>query len=399
VVSDLRISTSPFDGATNKAVAGSADLYLAFDILVALAPNTLIAASPDRTIAVVSTTRTPTGQMIGRPVITFPDERRMREAIDAQTRAGNVYVDAAAVTGALFGRRTAANIFLLGVAFQLGTVPLLAASVERAVELNGVAVEANLQAFRWGRMWVADRARVERTMQHTGGGANSVDAWITDVLNGVADEGLRRILAIRLADLVRYQDAAYARRYLATVVRVHDAEARAVPGSVRLTTAVARNLYKLMAYKDEYEVARLLLEHQLGAVAGNGRDVDVYFNLHPPILRAVGLDRKLRFGPSSRPVFAALARLKKLRGTPLDPFGYAEVRRVERRLRDDYVATLDEVLRRLDPDLLDDAVTIAELPDVVRGYEHVKLNNVTQYESQRHDLLASIRRQREAAMQ
>ncbi len=199
---------------------------------------------------------------------------------------------------------------------------------------------------------------------------------------GLGDGELGRLVRMRAADLVEYQDEAYARRYLETV------RTAAATGQPALAEAVARYAYKLMAYKDEYEVARLLVDEAAELTVANavGDDATIRYNLHPPMLRALGLDAKIELGPWFTPVLRNLARGKRLRGTRLDPFGRAEVRRVERQLVEDYEELVADLARRVD-DESDDAVIaiaveLASLPDLVRGYEDIKLGNVERYRAE-----------------
>jgi indolepyruvate ferredoxin oxidoreductase len=185
---------------------------------------------------------------------------------------------------------------------------------------------------------------------------------------------------VRVPELIAYQDARYAQRYVDFVARVAAAERISVPGESRLAEAVARYLYKLMAYKDEYEVARLHLRPEVReSIRAELGDAAVRYQLHPPILRALGLERKLSVGPWVEGVFRLLVAFRGLRGTALDPFGYARVRRVERALVDEYRSMVDRVLPGLEPDSHERAIRIACLPDVVRGYEDVKLRNVRRF--------------------
>jgi indolepyruvate ferredoxin oxidoreductase len=284
----------------------------------------------------------------------------------------------------LFGDTTTANVVVLGAAFQRGLLPISAGAIEQAVELNGAAVEINKLAFRWGRMLVIDPARVRDAMVAPGAPVVEPTAEDLALIDGLDRGELGRLLRIRVPDLVAYQSRAYARSYVESVRRVAEAEARAMPGSTTLAEAVARNLYKLMAYKDEYEVARLHLEAAARATleAEVGSDVKVSYNLHPPVLRSMGLDHKIRLGPWFTPVLGTLGKGKRLRGTPLDLFGYARVRRVERQLVKDYRRTIEQAVGRLDRANHDSVVALAGLPDLVRGYEDVKLANVERYRAE-----------------
>jgi indolepyruvate ferredoxin oxidoreductase len=255
----------------------------------------------------------------------------------------------------------------------------------------------NLLAFRWGRMAVVDAKRVEAAVRTATGReapvvtlAPAAQGLVDSVKSAVAGTELRRLLELRVPELIAYQDEAYARRYVEFVEKVAQAESSAVRGRTGLGEAVARHLHKLMAYKDEYEVARLHLDAALEAElrARFGGAIRFYWHLHPPLLRALGLKRKLKLGAWFRPAFQALYAFRRLRGTALDPFGRAEVRRVERALVGEYIEQIETALHRLGPDTHDAAVALAELPDQIRGYEHVKLDTVKRYREAAAALLA-----------
>ena len=201
-----------------------------------------------------------------------------------------------------------------------------------------------------------------------------------------APEGseLARLVEIRVPDLIEYQDLRYAKRYAGLVARVRRAEAAAVPGSSTLAETVARYLYKLMAYKDEYEVARLALDPAVTAAirAEFGADAQVTYRLHPPVLRALGMEHKLRLGPWFTPALRTLAAMRRVRGTALDPFGATRIRRMERELVTEYEGMLDAVLRDLGPETIERATQIAALPDLVRGYEQIKVESVARYRAE-----------------
>ncbi len=396
VVSDLKISSEPLE-ASNKVSAGGADLYLGFDLLVATDAVNLDKAEPGRTIAVVSTSQIPTGQMVVDTGVHFPELSSMLMSIDRVTRKDpNVYLDAQAMAEALFDDHMATNPILLGAAYQAGALPISAASIERAIRLNGTAVEMNLLAFRWGRMAVVDRTHVEAAVKQATGKVEQRRVLDAEALalvdsSGAAGE-LRRLLEVRVPELIAYQSAAYARQYVDFVRMVAEEERRRTPGRTGLAEAVARHLYKLMAYKDEYEVARLHLDAVVKAEleARFGPAIRVSWHLHPPILRALGWKKKIRFGAWFTPAFRALTALKGLRGTALDVFGYAEVRRVERELIGEYRRMIETALARLGPQNHDTAVAIAELPDEIRGYERIKLDNVRRVRDKAAQLLAQF---------
>ncbi|MGH2822173.1 MAG: indolepyruvate ferredoxin oxidoreductase family protein [Thermoleophilaceae bacterium] len=386
VTSDLRISRAQL-AAASKAPAGSIDLYLGFDLLGAAADKNLVTAAPDRTVAVVSTSAVPTGRMVVDVNERFPELASQLDKIDAATRREhNLYLDAQRLSERLFGDHMMTNTLALGASYQRGMLPVSREALEEAIRLNGAAVEKNLAAFAWGRAVVAAPDAVERATQSPESVVpvrelSERERELVDLaVDGDRDE-LRRLAEVRVPELVAYQDEAYARRYAEAVRRVHMAEQERTPGHTELTEAVARHLFKLMAYKDEYEVARLHLDsyEQAKMRAEFGDDVKVWFNLHPPMLRAMGLDRKLKLGGWFVPSFRALYRMRRLRGTKLDPFGRAEVRRVERELIGEYEGMVAGALAQLTPDNHATALELVELPDLIRGYEEIKLRNVVMF--------------------
>jgi len=396
VVSDLKMASRPIDVA-NKVSAGGTDLYLGLDLLVAADPGNLDKADPGRTVAVVSTSQIPTGQMVVDTAVHFPELGSTLMSIDRVSRKDeNVYLDAGAIAEGLFNDHMATNPLMLGAAYQAGALPISAASIEQAIRLNGVSVEMNLLAFRWGRMAVVDGKRVEAAVRTATG--REVEAPVLSpeaqrLVNGAGLEGeSRRLLDVRVPELIEYQSLDYARQYVEFVARVARAEAERVPGRTGLTEAVARHLFKLMAYKDEYEVARLHLDPALRAElqARFGQAIAYHWHLHPPLLRALGLKGKLRLGAWFAPVLRLLRAMKGLRGTALDPFGRAEVRRVERALPGEYRAMIETVLTALGPANHDAAVAIGELPDQIRGYEAIKLDSVTRFRDAARQLMAKV---------
>jgi indolepyruvate ferredoxin oxidoreductase len=389
VVSHLKIVTDePL--VSNQIAAGAADVYIAFDILTAAQSQHLTRARSDRTVAVVSTSAVPTGHMVTHVEDEFPDPRLLRKRIDSHSRAAdNAYFDAMALSEHFFGDHLPANTILLGAAYQKGLLPLSKWSLEKAIELNGASVEINLGAFRLGRRIAAEPQFLEHVKLERDGRIDlpvpppeGLDSETRTRLEAPGLDGeLQHLLRVRASELVRYQDGSYARRYLDFVQRTLSCERERVANGSRLTEAVARQLFKLMAYKDEYEVARLHTRPELSAALSRsfGEGASIRYRLHPPLLRALGLRRKLAFGSWFRPALRALARLKFLRGTPFDPFGYAHMRRLERELIEEYRALVARVLEGLTPERYEEAIAIAELPDGIRGYEEVKLANVERF--------------------
>jgi indolepyruvate ferredoxin oxidoreductase len=399
VSSDMRISRRPAAGSNRLSSAG-ADLYLGFDVLGASSPRNLAVADPERTVAVVSTTAVPTGAMVVDATQELPRLDDQLVAIASSTRSElNVYLDAQGLAERLLGDHMPANMLALGAAWQRGALPLSASALEQAIRLNGAAVEKNLAAFGWGRAWVAAPEAVEAAVREPEPPAPSLSPAALELIERV--EGgpelpphgqpvarggeLRRLLDIRVPDLIAYQGRAYAAEYADFVAGVRHAEQERTPGSPAVTEAVARQLHKLMAYKDEYEVARL----HLAALPADGR---FWIHLHPPLLRALGLKRKLKLGRWFVPVLRLLRATRGLRGTPLDPFGRARVRRVERALPGEYRALVTGALDHLSPANAALVLELCELPDEIRGYEAIKLRSVARFRTKAERLSRRIER-------
>ncbi|UOX90311.1 indolepyruvate ferredoxin oxidoreductase family protein [Amycolatopsis sp. FBCC-B4732] len=382
VVSDLKVTAEPVEQAP-KLAAGECDLYLACDALVGADATNLAVADAARTTAVVSTTEVPTGRMVVDTTVSFPAPGSVLAPLEAAA-ARTVSLDARGLAEELFDDDQFANVLQLGAAYQTGAIPLPAAVIERAIELNGTAVAANLQAFRRGRQLVAGPEALTTAPKPE---RKVTQPSARKLVHAEPGSELARLLDVRIPDLVAYQDKRYARAYAEFVERVRVLE----DGPTEITEAVAKHLYKLMAYKDEYEVARLSLDPAFtGGLAEQFGDGTKYaYRLHPPVLRALGMKRKISLGPWFRPAFRLLHALRKLRGTRLDPFGRAEVRRVERELVEDYRGT---ILRAFDAGAADRArvLALAELPDLVRGYEDVKLANVARYREKQAELLTLV---------
>jgi indolepyruvate ferredoxin oxidoreductase len=322
----------------------------------------------------------------------FPELSAQLEPLQRVTRGERtLLLDAQELSERLFGDHMPANTIALGAAYQRGLLPVSAQALERAIRLNGAAVERNLAAFAWGRACVAAPDAVEAATcpPEAAERARELGQRELELVDGVAASGeLRRLLEVRVPELVAYQSRAYAERYVDVVRRVKATEEERIPGSTAVTEAVARNLFKLMAYKDEYEVARLHLDaaERARLRADFRGDVRVAFNLHPPLLRALGVRRKLKLGGWFVPFLRLLRGMRRLRGTPLDLFGYTRVRRTERALIREYEDLLETALAELAPDSRATAIELCELPDVVRGYEEIKLRNVERFRERAAEL-------------
>jgi indolepyruvate ferredoxin oxidoreductase len=389
VTSHLRVAADQSTLApANRVGVAQAHCYLAFDALVGADAKNLAYASPGVTTAVVSTSAVPTGAMVRDASVTAPDSDALLARIGSSVRE-LITIDAARAALALFGDAMPATFLLVGAAYQSGALPLSSAAIEWAIELNGVAVAANTAAFRWGRVAVADPSAFASA---TGDRADRADLAEPATLPAGLDLGklageTARLATLRAGDLVKFQDMATARGYLDAVGAAWRAERR-LGERTDYSASVARGLYKLTAYKDEYEVARLLtdreFERRLAAEVPGA--TAMRYRLHPPLLRALGRDQKIAFGPWLRPVLRGLAKAKRLRGTSLDPFGRTELRRVERALRDSYAAMINRLTGELTGANYDTAVAAAEAADLVRGYEQVKLGNITRYRARLAEL-------------
>lgn len=397
VVSHLKLSLLPPTGS-NRIANAEADCFLAFDLLTATLPLNLARAHPERTTAVISTSQAPTGAMVANTGVAFPPPDGLLAAIQRVTRA-QVQLDATKLAETYFGDYLAANMIAVGAAYQAGLLPMSASAIEQAISLNGVSVQINIHAFRLGRRSVADpewqtrerdAARLTNDNENDHGNPALVAAAQALIAPLGATGELARLLRVRTAELIAYQNREYAQAYIAFVAKVYAAERDAMPGDTRLSEAVARYLYKLMAYKDEYEVARLALapDQQRVLTALFGQEARVAYHLHPPLLRALGWKRKIRLGRWFESVFRLLAALKGLRGTPFDLFGYTRERRIERALIGEYRASIERALTDLSAAGYERAVQLALLPDLVRGYEQIKLDSVRRYRARLAEMSA-----------
>jgi indolepyruvate ferredoxin oxidoreductase len=386
VYSHVRIARAPEQIRAVRIAAGGAKLLLGCDLVVSASTDALSKLRLGYSRAIVNSHQTITGDFTRDPDLAFPGPEMQRSIARATGADGAEFFDATRLATGLLGDSIAGNLFMLGYAFQRGLVPLSAEAIEAAIALNAVAVEFNLDAFRWGRRAAIDPALVEARA-----------APVTLPPSHRLSETLEQLVDRRGAFLTKYQDRAYAARYAIRVWRVREAEAACLPGETRLTEAVARSLFKLMAYKDEYEVARLYTETDfLKRITESFEGpYELHFHLAPPLLGDRDLEtghlRKRSFGPWMLPVFRTLAKLRRLRGTRFDIFGRSEERRLERRLIGDYEAVVDEILVRLSPANHPLAVEIAALPLEIRGFGHVKQASFAQVRQKEAALLTRLR--------
>ncbi|WP_375784517.1 indolepyruvate ferredoxin oxidoreductase family protein [Bradyrhizobium sp. Pha-3] len=376
VMSHVRLAPASDMLTTVRIAPGNANLILGCDLVVATSVPALSRAERGVTRAVVNADLLPTASFVIDPDIDF-EASSMRDALNGAVRPDDLDIlDATGLATALMGDSIATNAFMLGFAFQRGAIPLSLEAILKAIELNGAAIEMNKTAFSWGRLAAHDLQRVVSAARFKSAGA------------APAKKTLDEAIAFRAKFLTDYQDAAYAKRYLDDVARVRSAEAAAAPGSQDLTEAFANGLFKLMAYKDEYEVARLYSDGEFSKALreqfeGNS---GLKVLLAPPLLAqrdpVTGRLQKREFGPWIFKAFGLLAGLKGLRGTAFDIFGYTAERKMERALPLDYSAM---ILRHLDgnkPLDLPRLVALAKAADLVRGYGHIKEGNVARYRTE-----------------
>jgi indolepyruvate ferredoxin oxidoreductase len=392
VLSHVQIAPEPQALHATRIATGEARLVIGCDAIVSASNDVLSRTRHGITQAAINTGATPTAAFVTDAQWTFP-AAQTEHALSDSIGAGCAFVDANALALKLLGDTIYSNPLLLGFAWQKGWLPLELESLKRAIELNGVAVEKNWLAFDWGR-YVA---------QH---GAGDLLKTAQHAIVMKMPESLDNVIATREALLTAYQSEAYARSYRTVVERLREKE-KALNAKLPLTRAVAVNLAKLMAYKDEYEVARLYadpayLDKLREQFEGEpGRDYKLMFHLAPPLFAKRdehGHLVKQTFGAWMLPAFRVLAKMKRLRGTSLDVFGKTAERRTERRMIADYLALVDEFCSTLDEDRFDTALQLAKLPDEIRGFGHVKERNMAAVAKKRERLIERYRARVEMAV-
>ncbi len=437
VTTHIRIARSPDDIHAVRIAAGEADLVLGCDMVVVNDYWALSKVRAGRSQVVLNTYEAMPGTFTTRPDMQFPAADIVQAVTQAMGGQAPLQIDATELATALMGDAIASNLFMLGYVWQRGLVPLSFESLMRAVELNGAAVEMNKTAFAWGRLAAIDpesvyeaagvvrnaRTAAEATpraldslppgeWESTEWGATSAPRPLraedelrhvpahagTDAMAFLPLDDLRlsrsldELIARRVEFLTEYQDAKYAKRYSDFVARVRDAERAKAPGSTDLSEAVARYFFKLMAYKDEYEVARLYTSGEFMRRLEQQFDGDyrVHFHLAPPLLAKKNDKGELvkgEYGPWVFKAFGLLAKLRVLRGGPFDIFGRTAERRMERQLIEDYERTVGGLLDKLDGGNVDLAAEIAGIPEQIRGYGHVKEAHLHQAKAREAELL------------
>jgi indolepyruvate ferredoxin oxidoreductase len=389
VYSHIRIANVPDDIHAIRVAAGGADLVLGGDSVVVGTKKVLGAIKSGHTRVVVNTAEFLPGDFTRNADYSLPTERLKRAISDAAGPGRSHFVDASRLATALLGNSIGSNMFMLGFAYQSGGLPISAEAIEKAIEMNGEAVPMNIAAFRYGRRAAVDPAALETLVK-------PAPELQNDSLK--LSQSFEETVERRVAFLIAYQSARYARRYRTLVEQVKAAEAAKAPGQCALSEAVARYLFKLMAYKDEYEVARLYSDTgfmERVKSTFDGDNLRFEFHLAPPLLAKVdpstGEPRKMSFGPWMLKVFAALSKFKSLRGTPLDPFGYTAERKMERKLLADYEALLGEIVERLTPDNHNAAVGLASIPEKIRGFGPIKQHHLASAKAEERALYEHFR--------
>ncbi|HEX3123613.1 MAG TPA: indolepyruvate ferredoxin oxidoreductase family protein [Rhodanobacteraceae bacterium] len=402
VTCHLRSAKTPGDIHAVRIAAGEADLVLGCDMVVVNDYWALSKIRAERSRVVLNSYEAMPGTFTTKPDMNFPAQQilaAVRTALDGQEPD---VVEATGLATALLGDSIASNLFMLGYAWQKGWVPLTHDALMRAIELNAAAVEMNKTAFNWGRLAAHDIAAVRaaaklppsalRAPSPASGGREESIVLDDSVLSTTLDQRIAR----RVAFLTDYQNVAYAQKYKSLVDKVSAGEQARTPGTTALTEAVARYAFKLMAYKDEYEVARLYTAGDFEKRVRDTFDGDfkIHFHLAPPLLARRDSEGHLRKGEYGSWVFGAfklVAKLKGLRGTALDIFGYTAERKAERALIGEYFATVDELLAKLDRDNHALAVEIATIPEHIRGYGHIKEANLAKARARQEQLIAAWR--------
>ncbi len=383
----VKIARAPDEVHAIRIAAGEAHLMLGCDLVVAGAKQVLSAVEQGRTAVLVNSAEVFPGDIERNPDFVLPSQE-IKQAIRRAGGPETTFIDTTKLAQGLLGDSIAANIFILGYAWQKGYLPLSEAAILRAIELNGESVPMNHSAFLWGRRAAHDMASVQAV----------ADSLHQPNRNHEKSKTLDEIIERRAAFLVDYQDEAYAQRYRARLDAIAKLEAVRMPDSRELTEAVARYLFKLMAAKDIYEVARLYTDGAFQRQLNETFEGDLKLELHlappPPFPQRkndFGGSRKITFGSWMFKVLKVLARLRRLRGTWLDLFRSDHDRIVERRLLAEYEALLDELLATLTPDNHGAGVALARLPEKIRGFGHIKARHVADADAQRERLMADYR--------
>ena len=419
VTTHVRVARAPGDIHAVRIAAGEADLVLGCDIVVVNDYWSMSKIRSGRTHSVLNGYEAMPGTFTRNPDMQFPKLQIVDAVQNAMGAEAPDVIDATEIATALLGDSIATNTFMLGYAWQKGYVPVSLFALMRAVELNGAAIEMNKRAFDWGRMAAHDLNAVKKAaalrsapalIDFVGASQAATDAD-ERLATSSAFEGFGKLantldetVSLRVKFLTEYQNAAYAARYKALVDKVRFTESGELAGATKLAEAVARYAFKLMAYKDEYEVARLYTSGEFAQRIRDTFDGDykIHFNLAPPLFSKKDADGHLvksEYGPWIFTVFKMLAKFKGLRGGAFDIFGYTAERKMERQLIEDYFRTVEELIGALDANNHATAIAIAEIPELIRGFGHVKEAHLAKARAREAELLAQFRNPQPAVAQ
>ena len=388
VTSHIIIAPAPADINTTHIAAGRASLILGCDLVTAAANSSLDRITQGKTKAIINTHQMMSGDFARDRTTQFPGELLQTAISDTTGTDHCQFINATHLAEQLLGNTIGANMFMLGVAWQQGTIPVPREAIEKAIELNGQAVAMNTKAFHWGRRAAINQSEVE-TLATPAVVINTPEKFSLSKTTSV-----QAIVADRTKRLTDFQSAAYANRYSKLVGKIAQREKELTPGQTGIALNVAKYLYKLMAYKDEYEVARLHSDGRLLAAIESQFEGDyrIHYHLAPPVLarrdKVTGHAKKREFGPGTMRLFKTLAKLRFLRGTPTDIFGYSKERRTEKALIKEYTTLVHSIAENLTPANHALATEITALPDQIRGFGHVKMASIENYNDELKSLLS-----------
>ncbi len=403
VVSHIKISRSSLDLASSISEQ-STDLLIALDMLVANEPQHRAKLNRQRTRAIISSSRVATSSMVIDTAQEFGDSAEIIESLrNSVMPGGALVVDFVSLAEHVFRDHMPANLIALGAAYQFGVLPISRESIESAITVNGAAVERSLLAFRLGRLVVADPQLIERRFSASRPGSMDpspsptaivqAQALLAASLPRKADKALADFVSLLAAELIDYQNQSLAERYVTTLAPLVRQEISVAPGSSVLSKAAALHLFRLMAYKDEYEVARLHLnpkfQTDIGRMVSNNHKKR--YLLQPPVLKSLGMKRKTRLHPLfAHPTFHLLRAMKIVRGTSFDPFGRTEMRKLERSLVEEFCLQIAAISTQLTGENVILAQRVLESPELIRGFEGVKRASLERYYTERDLALAEF---------
>jgi len=380
VLSHIRIASSPENIHSVKVRKMGANLVLGCDMVVVTTSPVRELMNLKNTHSIINDHETPVAGFVLDPDHSFGG-KRIRQIIEKSSKATN-FINSIKLATAMFGDSIASNMFITGYALQKGFIPVKPESMEEAIKLNNIAVEMNLSAFRWGRMAAYDMEFVEKQAL----------PFLTNIEIDHDSYNLDNVIQDRVNILTNYQNLNYAKKYKKIVNKVIKVEKNIEKNNEELSKSVAKYLFKLMAYKDEYEVARLYSDGQFKEKLNNAFDgkLKIKFHLAPPLFAPkdinTGKPRKITLGSWMMPVFSILSKFKFLRGSIFDPFGKTKERKMERYLIEQYLNDIDKILQEINKDNLSLAIQITSIPEIIRGYGHIKEENINEAQEKRKKL-------------